>query len=131
MPKKKKPASKKTAKLKHELEVIERELGRLTEVQWGYAKRTLKFGFASWIFGLSMFFSAIIISNPTLLSKTPAISISLLVLAASVPIFMTAVLIRKFSGKIKRLERTRRTIIIQYEKALLKRASEIIVEKAK
>jgi len=128
MAKKKEPASKKAAKLKRELEVLERELNHLIEIQWAYAKRTLKFGAASWVFGLSMFFSAIVISNPTLLSETPPVSISLLIFAASVPIFITVVLIRKFTGKIKRLERVRRKLLVEYEKALLKRVGEIITK---
>lgn len=128
MAKKKEPTSKKAAKLKRELEIIERELKRLIGIQWGYAKRMLKFGVASWVFGLSIFFSAIIISNPTLLSETPPISISLLILAASVPIFITVALIRKFASKVRRLERMRRMILIEYEKALLKRAGEIITK---
>jgi len=128
MAKKKEPASKKAAKLKRELEVLERELNRLIEIQWAYAKHTLKFGAASWVFGLSIFFSAIIISNPGLLSETPPISISLLIFAAAVPIFITVMLIRKFTGKIKRLERVRRKLLVEYEKALLKRVGEIITK---
>ncbi len=127
MPKKKEPISKKVAKLKRELEVLERELNHLIEIQWAYAKRMLKFGVAAWVFGLSLFFSAIIISDVTLLSKTPAISISLIILAAAAPIFITAALIRKFAGKIRRLERVRRMMLMKYEKAILKRAGEILM----
>ncbi|KUO41494.1 MAG: hypothetical protein AVW06_01310 [Hadesarchaea archaeon DG-33-1] len=127
LPKKKEPISKKVAKLKRELEVLERELNHLIEIQWVYAKRMLKFGVAAWVFGLSLFFSAIIISDVTLLSKTPAISISLIILAAAAPIFITAALIRKFAGKIRRLERVRRMMLTKYEKAILKRAGEILM----
>lgn len=126
MPKKKETTSEKAAKLKRELEVLERELNHLIEIQWTYAKRMLKFGVAAWVFGLSLFFSAIIISDVTLLSKTPAISISLIILAAAAPIFITVALVRKFAGKIRRLERVRRMMLMEYEKAILKRAGEIL-----
>lgn len=126
MPKKKETASKKAAKLKRELEVLERELSHLIEIQWAYAKQMLKFGVAAWVFGLSLFFSAIIISDATLLSKTPAISISLIILAAAAPIFINVMLVRKFTSKIKRLERVRRMMLIEYEKAILKRAGDIL-----
>ena len=85
----------------------------------------LKFGVAAWVFGLSLFFSVIIISDPTLLSKTPAITISLIVLAAVAPIFITVVRIRKFGIKIKRLERVRRTLLAEHQKAVLKRIVKI------
>lgn len=128
MPKKRGTTSKKAAKLKRELEVLERELNHLIEIQWTYSKQMLKFGVATWVFGLSLFFSAIIISDSTLLSKTPAISISLIILAAAAPIFITVGLVRKFAGKLRRLERVRRTMLMEYEKAILKRSSEILTK---
>jgi hypothetical protein len=128
MPKKKETSSKRAAKLKRELEFLESELGRLIEIQWGYAKRMLRFGAASWVFGLALFFSAIIVSNASLLEKMPPASISLLILAAAAPVFVTVVMIRKFASKIRRLEHTRRKLLMEYERALLKRVGEIITK---
>jgi len=128
MTKREETASKKAAKLKRELEVLERELSHIIEVQWTYAKRMLKFGAASWIFGLAMFFSAIIILDATLLSKTPPISILLLIFAAAAPVLITVMMIRKFTSRVRRLEHMRRRQLMEYEKALLKRVGEIITK---
>lgn len=128
MPEGKETASKKAAKMKRELEVLEGELSHLIEVQWTYTKRMLKFGAASWVFGLSMFFLGVIISNVAPLSKTPSISISLLVFAAAMPVLITVVMIHKFTSKIRRLEHSRRKLLMEYEKALLKRVGEIITK---
>jgi ABC-type multidrug transport system fused ATPase/permease subunit len=124
----KETTSKKAAKMKRELEVLESEISHLIEIQWTYAKRMLKFGAASWVFGLSIFFLGVIISNPALLSKTPPISISLLAFAAAVPVLITVMMIYKFTSKIRRLERSRRKLLMEYEKALLKRVGEIITK---
>ena len=121
----KKAEGEKAVKIKRELEILERELNHLIEIQWTHAKHMLKFGIASWIFGLSMLFSAVIISDVSLLGRMPPISISLLIFAATVPIFITAARIRKFGIKIKRLERVRCTLLTGHQKAVLKRIVKI------
>jgi hypothetical protein len=88
----------------------------------------LKFGAAAWALGLSIFFLGVIISDPALLSKTPPISISLLAFAAAVPVLITVAMIHKFTSKIRRLECSRRKLLMEYEKALLKRVGEIITK---
>ena len=128
MPKKEETASKKAAKLKRELEVLENELSHLIETQWTYAKRMLKFGAASWVFGLSLFFLGIIISNVAMPNKMPPLAISLLVFAAALPVIITLVMIHKFTKKIRRLEHTRRKLLMEYERVLLKRVGEIITK---
>jgi cell division protein FtsL len=115
------------ATIKRELEIAERELKRITEFQWMYAKRMLKFGFASWIFGVSAFFSVLTIYDSRLLSGTSAsIAWPLLVLAAAVPVIIIAVFIRKFVAEIKRLERVRKALLSEYERVILRRVGEII-----
>lgn len=115
------------ATIKRELEIAERELRRITELQWAYAKSMLKFGFASWIFGMSTFFSVLITYDSKLLSGAPASVVwALLVLAAAAPVVITAVLVRKFVVKIKRVERVRKALLSEYEKVILKRVKEII-----
>jgi len=119
--KKQKVALEKAEKVKRELEILERELNHLIEIQWTYAKQMLKFGVASWIFGLSMFFLAVITLDASLLGRMPPISISLLIFAAAVPILITAVRIRRFGIIIKRQECIRRTLLAGYRRAILKR----------
>jgi membrane protein implicated in regulation of membrane protease activity len=114
------------ADIRRELRVVERELSNLIRIQWTYAKRMLKFGMAAWIFGLCTFFLAIVILNPGLIWEAPLLAAPLLVIAAAAPVLITAVVIRKFSYKIKRLERIRRGLLMQYEKAVLKRIGEMI-----
>jgi hypothetical protein len=111
----------KAVRIKRELDILERELNHLIEIQWTYAKRMLKFGVASWIFGLSVFFSAIVILGASLLGGIPPISIFLLAFAAAVPILITAVRIRKFDIIIKRQECMRRGLLAGYQRAILKR----------
>ncbi len=125
---KKRPRVKSVTDIKRELETMERELRHITEFQWIYAKRMLKFGFASWIFGLSSFFLVLIIRDPELLSKSPLAS-PLLVIAAAVPVVITALAVRKFNARIKRLERIRKVLLTEYERAILKRAGSLINKK--
>ena len=113
--------------IKRELEIAERELKHITDFQWIYAKRMLKFGLASWIFGVSTFFSVLIVYNPSLVSGTSSpVAWSLLIFAAAVPVMIVAVLIRRFVVEIKRLERIRKALLGEYERALLKRVGSII-----
>lgn len=121
-----KTARKGAAEIKRELGVVERELGHMIQIQWTYAKRMLKFGFASWIFGISAFFSSLLLMNAALIPFTPPISISLLIFAAAVPVIITVSLIQKFRIRIKRLERTRTMLLDEYERAILKRVGEIV-----
>jgi len=118
-------AGKSAATIKREFAIIERELRRINDLQWTFAKRMLKFGFASWIFGISCFFSILISYDSTLLSASPAAT-PLLIIAAAVPIVITATVIRKFNAKIKYLERLRKTLLVEYERAILKRVNHII-----
>jgi len=122
---KKSPQAKNAATIKRELAIAERELRHITELQWTYAKRMLKFGFASWIFGISSFFSLLIIYDSKLLGES-LLATPLLIVAAAAPIAITAVLLRKFSAKIKRIEHMRKSLLTEYERAILKRVGEII-----
>jgi len=125
---KKSKGKRKNAKtIKHELQVIERELDNVNKLQWGYAKHMLKFGIAAWVFGVATFASALIIyGGPELITDTPPLSISLLILAAAVPIFITVFTIQKFSRRIKRLEHIRRSLLAEYERTLLKEVGKLV-----
>lgn len=113
--------------IKRKLQIIERELDNINKLQWSYAKHMFKFGIAAWVFGIATFVSALMIyQGPGLIAEAPSISISLLVLAAAVPIFITVVAIRKFSRKIKRLEQVRRGLLAEYERTLLKEVGKLV-----
>jgi hypothetical protein len=111
----------KAPRIKRELEILERELNRLIEMQRTYSKRMLKFGFSSWIFGLSVFFLAITVLNAPLLGRIPLISTFLLAFAATVPILITVVQILRFDTIIKSQENIRRGLLVGYQGAILKR----------
>ena len=119
--------AKSATAIKRELGIAERELKHITEFQWSYAKRMLKFGLASWVFGVATFFSVLIVYDPGLVFGTSApVAWSLLVFAAAVPVMIVIVLIRRFVVEIKRLERIRKALLGEYERALLKRVGKII-----
>ncbi len=120
---------KKAVEIKRRIQTADRELRHLNEVQWIYSKRMLKFGMAAWIFGLSTFFFAIIILNAQLLSPTYHIWLPLLIIGLAAPVAITASLIRKFAVKIRQLERIRRGLLSEYEKAILKRVEHIVTGK--
>jgi len=75
-----------------------------------------------------MFFSAIITMDARALGITYNVWIPLMIIALAFPVIITAAMIRKFSSKIKYLERVRRGLLSEYEKAILKRMEKIITE---
>ncbi|MBS3815454.1 MAG: hypothetical protein KGY45_02680 [Hadesarchaea archaeon] len=119
-----KPSAK---EIKHDLQVVERELNNLVNFHWKYAKRMLKFGSAAWILGLAIFVSALILyRGPELILDAPAISLSLIIGAAAAPITITAVLLKRYQKRIKRLERIRQGLLSEYESSLLGKMEEDI-----
>lgn len=127
MPKKK--SVPKSLGLKKQLQTTDRELSRLHQIQWLYSKRMLKFGMASWIFGLATFFFAVILMDAQLLTATFNVWVPLLIIALAVPVMITVVMIRKFARKIRYLERLRHGLLTEYERALLKKVEKMITEK--
>lgn len=125
---KKRTKVKSAASIKRDLEITERELRHITEFQWVYAKRMLRFGFFSWVFGLLLFFFILVIRGLEFLGRL-TLAYPLLIIAIAVPIFITAFFVHKFSVQIKRLERVRKLLLTEYEGAILKRASNLIKKK--
>ncbi len=113
-------ATKKFKDIKRQVRTTERELHRLKETQWSYVKNMLKFGLAAWVFGLSFFFLAIVMMNIKLFGEAPLLWTPLLVGVPAAPVTITAVSVRKFAVKIKRLERTRRDLLLKYQKTALR-----------
>jgi len=128
MPKKRR-APRKSAEIKRQLRIAERELRRLNQTQWSFSKSMLKFGFAAWVFGLLAFFLAIVLMDAQLLGTAQPVWTSLLIAALAAPVVVTAVLVRKFAVKIRRLERIRRGLLEEYEKAVLRRVEEIVTKR--
>lgn len=122
------PIPSKAADIKKQLQATDRELSRLHALQWLYAKRLLKFGIIFWIFGMGMFFTAMIIIDIRYLPQSFGIWAPLLIIALVIPIILTAIMLRKFGAKIRYLERLRHTLLTEYERAILKRVEKIIVE---
>lgn len=119
----------KALEIKRRIQTADRELRHLNEVQWIYSKRMLKFGMAAWIFGLATFFSAVIVMDAQLLTPTYSIWLPLLIIGLAAPVVITATMIRKFALKIKQLERIRRDLLGEYEKAILKRVEHMVAAK--
>ncbi len=119
---------KSAATIKRDLEITERELRHITEFQWIYAKRMLRFGFASWIIGLFLFFLILVIRGLEFLGRL-SVAYPLLIIAIAVPVLITAFSVHKFNAKIKRFERIRKLLLTEYETAILKRASALIKKK--
>lgn len=111
-------AARKSKEMERQLQITERELGHLKKIQRLYVKKMLKFGLAAWAFGLSVFFFAIVMVNVELLGPPPVWT-SLLVGAPAAPVTITAVFVRKFAVKIKRLKRIRHGLMTKYKKAAL------------
>ena len=113
--------------MKRELQLIDRELTDLGRLRWKYSKRMLRFGTASWLFGICTFVAALLIyQGPGVVTGAPPLSISLLIIAAAAPIFITVVVIRKFSKRIAHLEQLRRGLLGEYERALLKEVGKLV-----
>jgi len=106
-----------TGALKQQLQINERELHQTKKIQRLYVKKMLKFGFATWVFGLSVFFFAIVIVNVELLGPLPVWT-SLLVGVPAAPVTITGVFVRKFDAKIKCLERIRRELLAKKYKKI-------------
>lgn len=106
------------------LRITERKLYRLKENSWSFTKNMLRFGFAAWVFGLSVFLLTIVVVGANLFAGTPPIytyslmGTPLLVGAPAAPMTMTAVSVRKFDTRIKRLKRIRSGLAVKYQKAL-------------
>jgi len=116
----------KTVEIKQKIHTTDRELRHLNGAQWSYSKHMLRFGIASWIFGLSSFFSTMTIVGPGLLG-TNLTWVSLLILALAAPVTLTAFFVRKFVVKIKHLEIVRSKLFSEYKKAILAQVEESIV----
>jgi len=106
-----------TGALKQQLQINERELHQMKKIQWLYVKKMLKFGLAAWVFGLSVFFFAIVMVNVELLGPLPVWT-SLFVGIPAAPVTITAVFVRKFGVKTKRLERIRRKLLAKKHKKI-------------
>lgn len=127
--------------VKKQLRKTDRELRRMEENRWSYTKNMLKFGFASWIFGLSVFLFAIVAMNTDFFAElfgpvqltwsSMLVGTPLLVGAPAAPVTTTAVSVRKFDVKIKRLRRIRKKLVGKYQKAVLQYVEEVAAARSR
>jgi len=113
--------------VKRKISATDREMRHLDEKQWFYSKRMLKFGMASWIFGISSFFSAMTLLDLSLVGPTVPMWAPMLISALAAPVALTAMLARKFAVRIKQLKKFRQKLLADYEKAKLANVGEMIV----
>jgi len=117
--------SRKLEDVEQQLRINERKLHHLKENRRSFTKNMLKFGFASWVFALAVFFLAIAMMNAKLFEGAPLawssmlVGIPLLVGAPAAPVTMTAVSAHKFDAKIKRLRRIRRGLVEKNQRTLI------------
>lgn len=111
--------------VEQQLRITERKLHRLKEKRWSFTKNMLKFGFATWVLGISIFFLAIVVVSINLFSGAPPIwtysflGTPLLVGVPAAPVTVTAVFAQRFDTKIRHLKRIRRGLGAKYKRALL------------
>ncbi len=122
-----KSSSKLAPEVKRKIQAADRQLQHLTDAQWSYSKRMLKFGMAAWVFGMSSFFSTITVLDLGLLGNTFSMWLPLLITALAAPIATTGFLVRKFSVRMKRLEILRRKLLAEYERAKLASVGKMII----
>lgn len=87
-----------------------------------YIKQMLEFGFGAIATGLVCFVSFLtVIKGTSIMLEIPPISISLLVVSSSVPLFVTVVGQRKWEKKIEEMKKEEQKIRKEYQKSTLKK----------
>lgn len=122
-------ASRNPADIKRRLRIAERELHHLNKAQWSYAKSMLKFGLVAWVLGISAFFLAVWMTDAEIFGVAQPVWTSLLVVALAAPVTITAVFVRRIAIKMKRLERIRRGLLTEYQKAVLRHMEHVAASK--
>jgi len=118
-------AFRELGEVEQHLQITERKLHHLREDRRSFTKNMLKFGFATWVFGLSVFFLVIMVVGVKLFAGDLPIWTSflvgtpLLVGAPAAPVPMTAAFVRKFDIKVERLRHIRSGLVVKYQRALL------------
>ncbi len=113
--------------IKRKIQIVEDELENLSNIEWVYAKRLLKYGLAAWVFGLSAFVSSLIIyQGPEIILNAPPLSFSFLFLAGAAPVIISIILIQRYRKEMDELEKIREKLLSEYESVLLKKVEENI-----
>ena len=105
------------------LRITERKLHHLREDRRSFTKNMLKFGFATWVFGLSVFLLVVVgvklFAGDLSIWTSFLVGTPLLVGGPVAPVTITAVFVRKFDIKVKRLRHIRSGLVVKYQRALL------------
>jgi len=112
--------------VKREIQVIDRELYHLRELQRRYSRRMLKAAVAIWCAGVAIFFISVMLLLGSLLTATSTPWPSLLILALAAPIVITSVFVRRLEQRQKELERRRKHLMEKFEEAMVKRVERIV-----
>ncbi len=111
--------------IRRKLEVLEDELEDLSEAEWDYAKRLLKYGLAAWVLGLSIFiFSLISFQGPEIMWGAPPLTFSLLIIAGAAPVIFISYFIQRDRKDVTNLSKIRSELLNNYETMLLKKMDE-------
>jgi hypothetical protein len=118
---------KRAAEVKREIQVIDRELYHLRELQRRYSKRMLRGGIMIWICGILAFAAAGVIQvGVDSLLKNWGVWAPLLIIALSAPLVISALFIRRLELKEKRMELIRKNLMEKFEQAMLKRVEKLV-----
>ncbi len=115
-------AFRELGEVEQHLRITERKLHHLREDRRSFTKNMLKFGFATWVFGLSVFFLVIMVvgvAGDLQIWTSFLVGTPLLVGAPAAPMAMTATFVRKFDIKVERLRHIRSGLVVKYQRVLL------------
>lgn len=112
--------------VKREIQVIDRELYHLRELQRRYSRRMLRAALIIWCAGVLIFFVSVALVMGVHFLTMPPIWFSLLILALAAPIFITCIFVRRLELKQKALERRRKHLMEKFEEAMVKRVERIV-----
>ena len=119
--------TKRALEVKHEIQIIDRELYHLRELYRRYSRRMLRAGLAIWVGGVVVFFlSATLLIGVQSLTTGLNVWSSLLIVALAAPILISALFIRRLEQKQRLLEQRRKNLMERFEEAMLKRVERIV-----
>jgi len=122
-----KVSPKKAQEVKRQIQIIDRELYHLREIQRRYARRMLRAGTLIWVCGVIIFVVSVLISiGIESLTGTYGVWGPLLIIALSAPIVISAVFLRKLEKKEKHMEQMRKNLMEKFEQAMLKRVERMV-----
>lgn len=113
--------------IKREIQVLDRELYHLRELHRRYSRRLLKMGMVMWVAGTILFFVTVLLFiGLDIATHTTNIWSPLLIIALASPITLSALFISRLERKMQKMERIRKNLMEEFEKAMVKRVKKIV-----